>query len=178
VLHSRHRLDGHYVHVNGISVIMTAGTSTRDGPGRRIAAWRKTLGWSQQRLADTVGVSRGYLGDVEAGRSEPSGALLTALTSATDVSADWLLTGEGEMLRRPAGAVRDEPAARYQVEAESDASWERRIAMLSALLADLSPEHREAILADALSRAATAQQLAELGQALADIRESLRSGTA
>ena len=131
---------------------------------------------SDAELARALGISTGDYSQRKSRGRVPWDRVMSVARSRL-VSADWLLTGEGEM-RRQDGAVRDEPAARYQVEAESGASWERRIAMLSALLADLTPEHREALLADALSRAATAQQLAELGQALADIRESLRSGTA
>lgn len=172
-------LDGHYVHVNGICVIVTDATSAPN-PGSRIALWRKSKGFSQQRLADILGVSRGYLGDVEAGRSEPSGAMLTALTSATDVSADWILTGAGERERRQEAAVcREERAAyRHQAEGAAPPDWARRLDALATLLGDLKPEQREAILAEALSRAATAQQLAELGQALADLRQSLKSGAA
>lgn len=177
-MHSEHRLVGHYVHVNGIYVTVTHPTS-KLGPGGRLALWRKQLGWSQQRLADALGISRGYLGDVEAGRSEPSGALLTVLTSSTDVSADWLLTGKGEMTRRQDGTVgRGGAAAEDQREVQAPADWSRRLEALAALLGDLQPEHREAILADALSRATSAQQLAELGQALAELRESLRRGAA
>ena len=67
--------------------------------GGRVASYRKAKSLSQQELADIVGVSRGYIGDIERDRSDPSSNFLTLLTSKMDVSADWILTGEGEMLK-------------------------------------------------------------------------------
>jgi transcriptional regulator with XRE-family HTH domain len=65
--------------------------------GKRVKEYRKSKEWSQQQLADLLGVSRSYLGDIEAGRSEPSTNFLTAITTKTDASSDWILTGEGKM---------------------------------------------------------------------------------
>lgn len=67
--------------------------------GDRIATYRKRNKLSQQQFADSIGVSRGYIGDIERGRSEPSSNFLTLLTSNFNISIDWVLTGEGSMLR-------------------------------------------------------------------------------
>ena len=68
--------------------------------GERVIMFRKDKKLSQQELADAIGVSRGYIGDIERNRSEPSSNFLTLLASKLGVSVDWLLTGEGDMYRQ------------------------------------------------------------------------------
>lgn len=68
--------------------------------GSRIALFRTEKHLSQQKLADVLGVSRGYIGDIERDRSEPSSNFLTLLASKMDVSIDWILTGKGKMLKK------------------------------------------------------------------------------
>lgn len=68
--------------------------------GERVTLFRKDKKLSQQELADAIGVSRGYIGDIERNRSEPSSNFLTLLASKLNISVDWLLTGEGEMYRQ------------------------------------------------------------------------------
>jgi len=78
----------------------------------RAVFFRKEKGLSQQSLADKLGLSRGYIGDIERGRSEPSFNFLTLITSKIDISTDWLLTGKGTMLLQAPGRVTrasDEP---------------------------------------------------------------------
>jgi transcriptional regulator with XRE-family HTH domain len=67
--------------------------------GSRVALCRKEKNLSQQEFADILNVSRGYIGDIERNRSEPSSNFLTLLSSNLNVSIDWVLTGEGEMYR-------------------------------------------------------------------------------
>lgn len=74
---------------------LTQYTST----GSRIVFCRKEKGLSQQEFADIIGVSRGYIGDIERNRSDPSSNFLTLLASRLNISADWVLTGEGEIYR-------------------------------------------------------------------------------
>ena len=129
--------------------------------GARIAAWRKSLDWSQQRLAGVLGVSRSYLGDVEAGRSEPSGAMLTAITSKTAASADWILTGRGSMCRE--NEVADAPAVYATDTARSVAS---RVDELAQGLERLDPETQAAILSEIRYRIALARRLDDLASAI------------
>ncbi|MES2434216.1 MAG: XRE family transcriptional regulator [Pseudomonadota bacterium] len=63
--------------------------------GHRIALWRKESKLSQRALGSVLGVSQGYIGDIEAGRSEPSRNFLQALSERFGVSADWILYGVG-----------------------------------------------------------------------------------
>lgn len=67
-------------------------------PGLRLKSWRESKGLSQRELAVILGVSQAQVGNIEAGRSEPSRNFMVKLGDAFGVSADWLLTGHGEML--------------------------------------------------------------------------------
>ncbi len=62
--------------------------------GARIAALRRSAGWSQAELGQRLGVSPSAIGMYEQGRREPAGALLIAMADAFSVSTDYLLTGK------------------------------------------------------------------------------------
>ena len=68
------------------------------GAGKRLAAFRKTLGLSQRAFASSVGVSGGFIGQLEADLLPPSRSFLEKILGRYRVSADWLLYGRGEML--------------------------------------------------------------------------------
>ena len=61
--------------------------------GLRIAALRKSRGWSQAELAERLRISPSAVGMYEQGRREPSLELLVELTKVFSVTADFLLTG-------------------------------------------------------------------------------------
>ena len=61
--------------------------------GPRIAALRRSAGWSQAELAQRLQVSPSAVGMYEQGRREPSAATLVAMSQAFGVSTDYLLTG-------------------------------------------------------------------------------------
>jgi phage repressor protein C with HTH and peptisase S24 domain len=63
--------------------------------GQRLRAWRESQSLTQRALGSVMGVSQGYIGNIEAGRSEPSRNFLQALTERFGVSADWILYGIG-----------------------------------------------------------------------------------
>lgn len=63
--------------------------------GQRLVEWRESQKLTQRALSSALGVSRGYIGDIESGRSEPSRNFLQALTERFGVSADWILYGVG-----------------------------------------------------------------------------------
>ncbi|SMF96152.1 DNA-binding transcriptional regulator, XRE-family HTH domain [Methylomagnum ishizawai] len=95
--------------------------STEITSGQRIAEWRKTKKLSQQKLADLIGVSRSYLGDVEAGRCDASAKILTSMAKHTDVNPGWLLTGEGVMEREPpiSEPVSEDPLAQQKAQVKA-----------------------------------------------------------
>ncbi len=67
-----------------------------DQCGKRLTAWRKQQRLSQRELCAALEVSRGYLSDIEGGRSEPSRNLLIKLQEKFGVRADYILYGMGD----------------------------------------------------------------------------------
>ena len=67
---------------------------------KRILAVRKSVGLTQRVFADKLGVSPGYLAQVETNRGKPSIEMVLGIAEQFPViSRDWLLTGEGLMSR-------------------------------------------------------------------------------
>jgi transcriptional regulator with XRE-family HTH domain len=65
----------------------------------RLKQLRKHLGLTQSQLADLLGVRQNTISRLESSQRRASSLLLTALERATNVSKQWLLTGEGPMFR-------------------------------------------------------------------------------
>ena len=65
---------------------MTKGTF-----GLRLRGFRKKKGLTIEQLAERVGLSTNYLGDVERGKKLPSMATLIRIVNVLDISADELL---------------------------------------------------------------------------------------
>jgi transcriptional regulator with XRE-family HTH domain len=64
-----------------------------DNLGRRIADLRSKLGWTQQELAERIGVSRVALSHVEAGMSDPGERTVTLLAGVFKVDPHELVAG-------------------------------------------------------------------------------------
>ena len=62
-----------------------------DNLGRRIADLRAKLGWTQQDLADRIGISRVALSHVEAGMSDPGERTVTLLAGVFKVEPHELV---------------------------------------------------------------------------------------
>lgn len=71
----------------------------------RIAARRKDLEITQQKLADMVGKSHVTIYKWESGDNEPKGKNLFALASALKCSPAWLLFGDEEQAPTPASEL-------------------------------------------------------------------------
>lgn len=68
--------------------------------GERIAKVRAALSLTQAALAKKIMVSRSYISEVEAGKGKPSIDMVVGIaTWCPAVEIEWLLTGNGEMLR-------------------------------------------------------------------------------
>ena len=61
--------------------------------GRRIADHRAKLGWTQQELADRVGISRVAVSNLEAGTGDPSERTIALLAGVFKVSPYELVEG-------------------------------------------------------------------------------------
>lgn len=140
------------------------------GIGSRLRDWRHALGLTQALLADRLGVHIGVLKKYEQGLNVPGGDALAAI-ARTGVNMTWLLTGEGDMRPSPAqGAESDQSVA-------PDHRLSRRWAKLAELL-DAMPEQEAAALFDELfARARREAELAELRQAVAELRTTAKKAT-
>jgi transcriptional regulator with XRE-family HTH domain len=63
--------------------------------GQRLKLWRQAMGFSQRRLAKELDVSQGFIGNIEASRSEPSRNFLIRLQERFGLRADYILYGMG-----------------------------------------------------------------------------------
>lgn len=59
--------------------------------GNRIRNKRKAMGWTQEQLAEAIGVSTSFIGHIERGSRKSSIDTLVELANVMDVSADFLL---------------------------------------------------------------------------------------
>lgn len=62
--------------------------------GKRIADRRKTMGITQEKLAEQMGVSIQMISNMERGRKAVRPENLASLCKALNTSADYILTGE------------------------------------------------------------------------------------
>lgn len=62
--------------------------------GSRIQQLRKQRGWTLDQLAGEAGVTKGFLSQVENGKTQPTGKVLLRIARALGASTDWLLAGE------------------------------------------------------------------------------------
>ncbi len=66
----------------------------------RIKSLRLDLSLSGVDFSNNVGISQGYLSDVENGKALPNKTLLLALSYSYNINYEWLLTGKGKMTRK------------------------------------------------------------------------------
>ncbi len=62
--------------------------------GRRIRAFRKLKGFTQESFAKDLGVSVSVLGEIERGNREPSKQFIEEVANALDISVDELIPNE------------------------------------------------------------------------------------
>ena len=59
-----------------------------------IKVWREYRGLTQQQLADTAGISKPYLSQIETGKRKGATEILSAIAKALDVSLDEVVRAE------------------------------------------------------------------------------------
>lgn len=67
----------------------------------RIKKIRNSLGLTQQKFADRLGLKRQTIASYEIGNIVPSDSTLLLICKEFEINKDWLLTGEGEMYDMP-----------------------------------------------------------------------------
>lgn len=103
----------------------------------RIKALRKSLGLTQQKFADRIGVKQNTVAQYEIGRNLPVESVLNLICREFNVNETWLRTGEGEMFVQIA---RDKEIMRFvgDVMQGEDDNFRRRFLLALARL----PEER------------------------------------
>ena len=110
--------------------------------GARLRAARNNLGWSQQRLGDEIGVSKGAISRWESDQDQPQFSFLVPLRTALRVSLDELVCGDS--VRRPGVAEDGRP---YDLPNEEEWTVLRALRRMTlgqrrGLIAFIDPERR------------------------------------
>ncbi|MEI4195233.1 helix-turn-helix domain-containing protein [Roseovarius sp. E0-M6] len=160
-----------YVTVNRILVM-----ATKDF-GQSLKEWRVSQELTQRDLSDAMGVSRGYIGDIEAGRSEPSRNFLIRLQERFGLRADYILYGAGDPVAPETPAPPPRPAPLDQFKLMICGEEVRKI--YAALGLDLPSEtHFKEVVwfyNELLSRMTDPEDGDELEALLPDIRQLLKT---
>lgn len=66
--------------------------------GERLVVARKKNGFTQEALADTIGVSRGVIYNIEKDKTtDPQKIVINAICQTLNINIEWLLYNEGDM---------------------------------------------------------------------------------
>ena len=65
--------------------------------GERIKSIRRSVGKTQQELADALNLKRNTIATYEMGKSEPSDRTIADICRLYNINEQWLRTGAGEM---------------------------------------------------------------------------------
>ena len=101
--------------------------------GDRLTYARKKRGYTQEALAQEIGVSRGVIFNLEKGKSDPQTIVINALCQTLAINRHWLLTGEGEMEDARASKSAKVLAELYEV--AQDLSEEEQLYILDTIKA-------------------------------------------
>lgn len=66
--------------------------------GERFKQLRKKLGLSQIEFAKRLGLTRGAISNIEAGKVQPKPLLIDLICSTFRANKEWLVSGTGQML--------------------------------------------------------------------------------
>ena len=146
------------------------GPDGRERLGRRIAEVRAKLGWTQQQLAERLGISRVAVSHLESGTSVPGERTVALLAGLAKLDPHLLVAGtdypDAKSDRLPLTAARYTEAELQQKLLEADLRWilaaDRPIAAaelrgwlvrLTSIDAETVDPHERRLLADARARA-------------------------
>jgi len=69
--------------------------------GNRIAYIRSWSHFNQTKFSNSIGISRSFLSELESGITKPSMPILLAIEYKYGYLWEWILTGDGEMIKDP-----------------------------------------------------------------------------
>lgn len=96
----------------------------------RFKAARKALGLTQVEFAEKLGMTQAGVSAIESGRVKTSDRMIQILSNTFSINAEWLRTGEGEMLVEPS---EDEQLAQFVGEVLAGRPDDLRRAFLVAM---------------------------------------------
>ena len=100
-----------------------------DTLGERLNYARRKSGYTQNSLAESIGVSRGVIFNLEKNKTIPQTIVVNAICRTLNVNSDWLLSGEGEMRNREDPA-RSDKVLRELYEFVSELSEDEQLYLL------------------------------------------------
>lgn len=65
--------------------------------GERLYFARRKKAFTQDSLAEAIGVSRGVIFNIEKNKTEPQAIVINAICNILKINKTWLVEGEGEM---------------------------------------------------------------------------------
>lgn len=63
----------------------------------RLKIVRKNLNMTQEKFAESIGISRSNLTNIELGKIQLTGRVIKTICSVHNISEEWLKTGNGDM---------------------------------------------------------------------------------
>lgn len=97
--------------------------------GERLNYARRSNGYTQNSLAESIGVSRGVIFNLEKNKTVPQTIVVNAICQTLNINSDWLLNGAGEM-RRQEDPVRRDRVLRELYEFVSELSEDEQLYLL------------------------------------------------
>lgn len=107
--------------------------------GARIKEIRKSLGITQQALADRLGLKRNTIANYEIGQVQPSDRTISDICREFSVNEAWLRTGEGQMF---ADITRQKKIAAFLGSLLQEEDDDFKLKVIEAFCG-LTPEERE-----------------------------------
>ena len=83
--------------MNFAHCILIAGVIKRNTLGERLNYARKQKGYTPDSLAQTIGVSRGVIFNLEKNKTEPQAIVINAVCQILKINKEWLTDGTGDM---------------------------------------------------------------------------------
>lgn len=91
---------------------------------------RDSLGLTQQKFADRLGITRGAVANWDLDRSDPSDAVISLICREFNVRESWLRDGDGEMFEQ---LTEDEDRARFFGSLSKESASPEVLAFIDAL---------------------------------------------
>ena len=83
--------------MNFAHCILIAGVMKMNTLGERLNYARKQKGYTQDSLAQTIGVSRGVIFNLEKNKTEPQAIVINTICQVLKINKEWLTDGTGGM---------------------------------------------------------------------------------